>query len=123
MFDIGWDELLVIAIVALVVIGPKDLPHAFRIAGRWMAKARALANDFRSHVDDLMRESELNDLKREFSDITRPPELDDLESELMTGQVPAKKPEVVQTAAADAKPAAPAEAAPAPVETDPSRAA
>ena len=123
MFDIGWDELLVIAIVALVVIGPKDLPHAFRIAGRWMGKARALANDFRSHVDDLMRESELNDLKREFSDMTRPPELDDLESELMTGQVPAKKPEATQPAVAAAAPVAPAEPAPAPVETDPSRAA
>lgn len=122
MFDIGWDELLVIAIVALVVIGPKDLPHAFRLAGRWMAKARALANDFRSHVDDLMRESELNDLKREFSDMTRPPELDDLESELMTGQIPAKKPEMQQPAVA-AAPAAAAEAATAPVENDPSRAA
>ncbi|MEQ1753615.1 MAG: Sec-independent protein translocase protein TatB [Micropepsaceae bacterium] len=118
MFDIGWDELLVIAIVALVVIGPKDLPQAFRIAGRWMAKARALARDFQSHIDDLMRESELDELKREFSDMTRPPELDDLESELMTGQVPVKKPE-------EQPAVAPNEAAPVQTqtETDPSRAA
>ena len=85
MFDIGWSELLVIAIVALVVIGPKDLPHAFRTAGQWMAKARAMARDFQTHVDDLMRESQVDDLKREFTDMTRAPELDGLESELMAG--------------------------------------
>lgn len=87
MFDIGWSELLVIAIVALVVIGPKDLPHAFRTAGQWMAKARAMAREFQTHVDDLMRESQVDDLKREFTDMTRAPELDGLESELMTGHV------------------------------------
>ena len=87
MFDIGWSELLVIAIVALVVIGPKELPHAFRTAGQWMAKARAMAREFQTHVDDLMRESQVDDLKRELTDMTRAPELDGLESELMTGHV------------------------------------
>jgi sec-independent protein translocase protein TatB len=90
MFDIGWDELLVIAIVALVVIGPKDLPHAFRIAGRWMARARTMAREFQSHIDDLMQESELNDLKREISDVPRPKIMDEIDSELMSGQMPAK---------------------------------
>lgn len=92
MFDVGWDEILVIAIVALVVIGPKDLPHALRIVGRWMAKARAMAREFQTHVDDFMRESEMADLKNEFSDIARPRELDDIDSELMTGQVPKAAP-------------------------------
>ncbi len=87
MFDIGWSELLVIAIVTLVVIGPKDLPHAFRTAGQWMAKARAMAREFQTHIDDLMRESQVDELKREFSEMARAPELDGLESELMTGHV------------------------------------
>ena len=101
MFDIGWDELLVIGIVALVVIGPKDLPYVFRTVGQWMAKARTLAREFQTHVDDLMRESEVDDMKREFSEMTRPPELEGLEEDLMTGRAPKPK-------AAEPQPAAPA---------------
>lgn len=84
MFDIGWGELLVIACVALVVIGPKDLPFALRTAGRWAAKARAMAREFQDHVEDLMRETQVDDMKREFNDMTRPP--DGLEDELMAGR-------------------------------------
>lgn len=91
MFDIGWSELLVIAIVALVVIGPKDLPQAFRVAGQWMAKARNLAREFQSHVDDMVRESDLNEMKREFSDMTRVPEIDEMEADLMRGDEPDRK--------------------------------
>lgn len=87
MFDIGWSELLVIAIVALVVIGPKDLPQAFRVLGQWMAKARALARDFQGHVDDLMREADMQDMKREFQDMTRVPEFEALEGDLMRGDL------------------------------------
>lgn len=64
MLDIGWTEMLVIAAVAIVVIGPKDLPRALRTAGQFIGKARGLARDFQRHVDDMVRESELDDLRQ-----------------------------------------------------------
>jgi sec-independent protein translocase protein TatB len=88
MFDIGWSELLVIAIVALVVIGPKDLPQAFRVMGQWAAKARVLAREFQGHVDELMRETQVDEMKREFQAMARPPELEGLEADLMAGHAP-----------------------------------
>ncbi len=104
MFDIGWSELVVIAIVALVVIGPKDLPQAFRIAGQWMAKARLLALEFQSHVDEMMRQADVDDMKREFRDMTRVPEFEKLEADLMRGDPGAqpKVPDVKPEPAADA---------------------
>ena len=88
MFDIGWDELLLIALVALVVIGPKDLPAVLRTLGQWMARARNLAGEFRSHVDDMMREAQVDEMKREFSDMAHPPELKEIEDHLMIGNTP-----------------------------------
>ncbi|MBU6155789.1 MAG: Sec-independent protein translocase protein TatB [Alphaproteobacteria bacterium] len=115
MFDIGWSELVVIAIVALVVIGPKDLPQAFRVAGQWMAKARLMAQEFQSHIDEMMRQADVEDLKREFRDMTRVPEFEKLEADLMRGDIageapkPADAPAQPDAAAAAAKvdPAAP----------------
>src|SRR5512143_588054 len=64
MFDIGWSELAVIAVVALIAIGPRDLPKALYTAGKWIRSARKVAGEFQRHVDDMMREAELDDLKK-----------------------------------------------------------
>jgi sec-independent protein translocase protein TatB len=70
MFDIGWPELFVIALVALVVIGPKELPRVMRQVGRWFGKAKRMTWEFRRHWDDVMRESELDDVKRQIQAAT-----------------------------------------------------
>ena len=64
MFDIGWPELVVVLIVALLVIGPRDLPKAFYTVGKWVRAARRVTSDFQRHVDDMMREAELDDLRK-----------------------------------------------------------
>ncbi|WP_300301620.1 Sec-independent protein translocase protein TatB [Ferrovibrio sp.] len=64
MFDIAWSELGVIAVVALVVIGPKDLPKVLRTVGQWTAKARSMAREFQSGLDDMVREADLDDLRK-----------------------------------------------------------
>jgi sec-independent protein translocase protein TatB len=66
MFGIDSPELLVIAIVALVVIGPKELPGMLRSWGKWMAKARGMASEFRGHVDEMVRQSELDEVKKQL---------------------------------------------------------
>lgn len=75
MFDIGWDEMALVAVVALIVIGPKDLPNVLRQVGRWTRKARELAGEFQRGVDDMMRESELADLKTQVEKATDPNQL------------------------------------------------
>ncbi|PWC49296.1 preprotein translocase subunit TatB [Azospirillum sp. TSA6c] len=65
MFDIAWSELMVIAVIALVVIGPKDLPKAIFALGKWVRKARVVAREFQTHIDDMMRETELDELRKE----------------------------------------------------------
>lgn len=66
MFDIGWDEMLFTAIVAIVVIGPKDLPRALRTAGRWIAKVRRVSGHFRSGIETMIREAELEDMEKQW---------------------------------------------------------
>lgn len=66
MFDIGWDEMLFTAIVAIVVIGPKDLPRALRTAGQWIGKMRRMSNHFRSGIETMIREAELADMEKEW---------------------------------------------------------
>ena len=69
--EIGATELLVIAAVALIVVGPKDLPLLLRKLGQWMAKARGMANEFRASFDEMARQSELDDLRKEVEAMRR----------------------------------------------------
>jgi sec-independent protein translocase protein TatB len=69
MFDISWSELLIIGIVALIVIGPKELPGALRTLGQWMSKIRRMASEFQGQFQDAMREAELAELKKEMDDM------------------------------------------------------
>jgi sec-independent protein translocase protein TatB len=71
MFDIGWSEMAVIMLVALVVIGPKDLPRLARNLGQWVAKGRAMAREFQRSLEDMAREAELDDVKREIEKVGR----------------------------------------------------
>jgi sec-independent protein translocase protein TatB len=67
MFDIDAGELLVCAIVALVVIGPKDLPRAMRVVGQWVGRARGVARHFRSGIDTMIREAELEEMEKRWA--------------------------------------------------------
>lgn len=69
MFDIAWSEMLLIGGVALIVIGPKDLPGALRSAGQAIGKIRRMAAEFQGQFNDAMREAELHDLKKQVDDI------------------------------------------------------
>ena len=71
MFDIGWSEMTMILTVALVVIGPKDLPRVARQIGRWTAKGRALAREFQRSIDDMAREADLQDIKDDIAKMGR----------------------------------------------------
>jgi sec-independent protein translocase protein TatB len=69
MFDIGWSELVVIAVVALIAIGPKELPGVLRMVGQWMGKARKMASEFQGQFQEAMREAEMADLKKSFDEV------------------------------------------------------
>jgi len=69
MFDIGWGELVVIGIVALIAIGPKELPTVLRTLGQYMGKIRRMAADFQGQFQEAMREAEMADLKKQAEDL------------------------------------------------------
>jgi sec-independent protein translocase protein TatB len=70
MFDFAWSELAVIAVVALVVIGPKDLPRVLRTLGIWVNRARAVAREFQGSLDQMIREAELEDVRKQVEQAT-----------------------------------------------------
>jgi sec-independent protein translocase protein TatB len=70
MFDIGWSELVVIGVVALIAIGPKELPGALRTLGQWMGKIRRMASEFQNQFNEAMREAEMADLKKQVDNLT-----------------------------------------------------
>ncbi len=111
MFGFSWSEILIIGVVALVLIGPNDLPRAMKTAARWMSAGRKLAREFQSHVDDLVREAELDELREKARQMAMTPLSSHLESmidpnreisqavarsdgmqALMTGEIPTPHP-------------------------------
>lgn len=111
MFDVAPTELLLVVVVALVVIGPKDLPKAMRFVGKWMGKARGMARHFRAGLDTMMREAELEELEKQWREqndaIMREfPRIDDVNapspaaSAATAGSGPATEAEVDEAAAA-----------------------
>ena len=69
MLDIGWSEMFMIAVVAIVVIGPKELPRTLRTIGQWVAKARSLTREFQSNVNDMIAQSEVEELRKSANNI------------------------------------------------------
>ena len=115
MFDVAPTELLLVVVVALVVIGPKDLPKAMRFVGKWMGKARGNGAPFRAGLDTMMREAELEELEKQWREqneaIMREfPRIDDVNvsptpTPASTPAVEAKPPTEIDTdGAAAAKP-------------------
>ena len=68
-FGVGYSEMFVLALIAIIVIGPKDLPKVLRTFGRFMAKARGLAREFQGHVDQAMRDAGVDDLKKDVQSL------------------------------------------------------
>src|SRR5262252_3107893 len=66
MVDLSWSHILLVLVVALVVVGPKDLPKLMRTVGQWMGKARQMADQFRSSFDEMTRQAELDELRKEL---------------------------------------------------------
>lgn len=87
MFDIGWSELLLIGIVALIVVGPKELPGMFRKMGQITGKARAMARDFQRAMDSAADEAGVKDIQRDFRKMTSAKSLgvDEVETSIRSG--------------------------------------
>jgi sec-independent protein translocase protein TatB len=119
MFDIGADEFLLIAIVAIVVIGPKDLPRALRMAGQWIAKVRRVSGHFRSGIETMIREAELADMEEKWRKQNEaimqanPPALEGVHEASAEAAVPATMSASPPATDAFDPPAEPAEQAPA----------
>jgi len=127
LFDIGWPELMLIGAVALVVIGPKDLPRALRVAGYWVRKARTLSREFQSSIDQMIREAELDEMRQELKKATefdlekefqktvdptgelaesiKPPDIPDFFDETPRGTAAATGPDTANAAPPAAEPA------------------
>ena len=88
MFDIGWSELLVIAVVAIVVIGPKDLPRALRTVGQWTGRMKRMAREFQGQFNEALREAELDSVRRDVEALGKIDPVADIRKEMTkTGDV------------------------------------
>ncbi|MFP3944560.1 MAG: Sec-independent protein translocase protein TatB [Alphaproteobacteria bacterium] len=81
MPTIGWSEMLMLAVVAIVVVGPKELPRLMRVAGHWMGKARAAAREFQQAFDDMAHESEVEEMRRKMDNLRSQNMFPDIEEE------------------------------------------
>jgi len=68
MPDIGWQELFLIAVITIIVVGPKEIPRVLRTVSMWVRKIRGMARDFQNGIDDLAREADLEDFRKELAD-------------------------------------------------------
>jgi sec-independent protein translocase protein TatB len=103
MFGIDWEELLVIVVVAVVVIGPKDMPVALRTAGRWIARVRRVSNHFRAGIETMIREAEMEEMEKKWA----------AQNEQIMREHPADAPpEAEPTGAYPARPPVPSEGGP-----------
>lgn len=91
MFDIGWTEILVIAVVAIIVVGPKDLPRMLRSLGRYAGQLRRTAGEFRSQFDEAVRESELDELRSTLSDVSDLNPMNEIRDSVTESMAPLKE--------------------------------
>ena len=82
MFEIGWSEILVIAVVAIVVIGPKDLPRVMRTVGQWTGKVKRMGREFQNQFNEALREAELEGVRKDIQDIMATDPLKDVKAEM-----------------------------------------
>ena len=93
MFDLSWSHILIFLVVALVVVGPKDMPRLLRMAGQWMGKARGMANEFRKSFDDMARQTELDELRQQIENLRHEQPLAGLHADLnKSAEVPLMTP-------------------------------
>ena len=111
MFDFfSWQHLSIMLVVALVVVGPKDLPRLMNMAGKWAAKARTMAGEFRRSFDEMARESELAELRKEIDDLKKNNPITDIASSISGVQTEIGNP--IEGAGVSAEPGAPEPAEP-----------
>lgn len=109
MFEIGWTELVVIAIVAIVVIGPKDLPRAMRFVGQWTGRMKKMAREFQGQFNEALREAELDSVRKDVEAIGKMDPLAGVRKEMAKVDAAVKdvaKPAPAKPATASATPAA-----------------
>jgi sec-independent protein translocase protein TatB len=92
MLDLSWSHILILLIVVLAVVPPKDLPRVMRMAGRWVGKARAMADQFRKSFDEMARQSELDELRAELDALRHERPLADIDRTLRAPVLPPPAP-------------------------------
>src|ERR1700761_9823864 len=88
MLDFSWSHILLLLVIALVVVGPKDLPRLMRTVGQWMGKARRMADEFRKSFDDMARQTELDELRKEIEQLRHDRPLAGVERDLHQSIIP-----------------------------------